>query len=310
MLAGRPADWDLPLAVAPAPPSPVDGTSKRKCPSSRPLRASAGSPRLALMVAGTVGQALVMMAGKAEYMAGSGPDLRAVATPCNAAQLRNIALCNCLQEVHRSAAGMLGRLPPAAAEALAGPLAELQAAAVAAVAPIFRALVEGMEEALVHMHSTPAYAGGTGSSAAGAGAAGAALVDTSPYMHDLARQLTHCRLEFLSKFNPSPVSPVPSGAWEVAVMHCTARTIVSCGAGVLCGHPFNKGCVCEYLTCGAAPSLHPLCLHTAVAAVARSLVERMAARLLLFAVRHASLLRPLPQNGKLQLAKVSGEVAA
>lgn len=39
-------------------------------------------------------------------------------------------------------------------------------------------------------------------------------------------------------------------------------------------------------------------------AVARALVERMAARLVLFAVRHASLLRPLPQPGKLQLAKV------
>lgn len=31
----------------------------------------------------------------------------------------------------------------------------------------------------------------------------------------------------------------------------------------------------------------------------------MAARLVLFAVRHASLLRPLPQAGKLQLAKAS-----
>lgn len=39
--------------------------------------------------------------------------------------------------------------------------------------------------------------------------------------------------------------------------------------------------------------------------MARSLVERMAARLVLFAVRHASLLRPLAQAGKLQLAKAS-----
>jgi len=48
---------------------------------------------------------------------------------------------------------------------------------------------------------------------------------------------------------------------------------------------------------------HPM-LRLLCAAVARSLVERMAARLVLFAVRHASLLRPLPQAGKLQLAKV------
>lgn len=40
-----------------------------------------------------------MMAQKAEYMAASGPDLRAVSpgSACNPAQLRNISLCNCLQ---------------------------------------------------------------------------------------------------------------------------------------------------------------------------------------------------------------------
>lgn len=42
--------------------------------------------------------------------------------------------------------------------------------------------------------------------------------------------------------------------------------------------------------------------------VARSLVERLAARLLLFFVRHAALLRPLSQAGKLQLAKDMAEL--
>ncbi|KAL4458763.1 hypothetical protein ABPG75_013628 [Micractinium tetrahymenae] len=220
------------------------------------LKAASGSPRLALLVAATVGKSLGMMAQKAEYMAASGPELRAVSpgSACNAAQLRNISLCNCLQEVHRSVGGMLGRLPAAAAEALAPPLGELQAAAVEAVAPTFRAMVEAGEELLLQMHGTPAYAAGADVAGGTPAGAGEAVTDTSPCVRDLARLLAHCRLEYLTKFNPSPASPVPS--------------------------------------------------------VARALVERMAARLVLFAVRHASLLRPLPQAGKLQLAKDLAELEA
>ncbi|PSC76466.1 conserved oligomeric Golgi complex subunit 5 [Micractinium conductrix] len=223
------------------------------------LKAASGSPRLALLVAGVVGQSLGMMAEKAELMAASGPELRAVGpgSACNSAQLRNISLCNCLQEVHRSMGGLLGRLPPDAAEALRGPLGSVHAAAVEAVAPTIRAMVDAAEETLLRVHATPAYTAAPtadGPIGAAAAAAGGGMVDTSPYMSDLSRLLTHCRLEFLTKFNPSPASPVPS--------------------------------------------------------VARSLVERMAARLVLFAVRHASLLRPLPQAGKLQLAKDLAEMEA
>ncbi len=42
----------------------------------------------------------------------------------------------------------------------------------------------------------------------------------------------------------------------------------------------------------------------AAVSFAGALVERMAARVLVFFVRHASLLRPLGQAGKLQLAQV------
>lgn len=42
----------------------------------------------------------------------------------------------------------------------------------------------------------------------------------------------------------------------------------------------------------------------AAASFAGALVERMAGRVLVFFVRHASLLRPLSQAGKVQLAKV------
>ena len=44
------------------------------------------------------------------------------------------------------------------------------------------------------------------------------------------------------------------------------------------------------------------------ASFAGALVERMAGRVLVFFVRHASLLRPLSQAGKVQLAKVRAPV--
>ena len=43
----------------------------------------------------------------------------------------------------------------------------------------------------------------------------------------------------------------------------------------------------------------------AVPSFAGALLERMAARVLVFFVRHAALVRPLNQHGRLQLAKVS-----
>ena len=112
--------------------------------------------------------------------------------------------------------GLLGRLPPDAAEALRGPLGSVHAAAVEAVAPTIRAMVDAAEETLLRVHATPAYTAAPtadGPIGAAAAAAGGGVVDTSPYMSDLSRLLTHCRLEFLTKFNPSPASPVPSGAW-------------------------------------------------------------------------------------------------
>jgi hypothetical protein len=48
----------------------------------------------------------------------------------NAAQVRNIALCSQLQEVHRSLVTLLPRLPAPAAAALSTPLEALQATAI------------------------------------------------------------------------------------------------------------------------------------------------------------------------------------
>lgn len=80
-------------------------------------------------------------------------------------QVRNIALCSQLQEVHRSLAGLLPRLPASAALALAPAMEAVQGAAVEAVAPLFKSAMEGLEERVLAMHK---QVGGLGLGAAGA----------------------------------------------------------------------------------------------------------------------------------------------
>lgn len=209
--------------------------------------AATGGDRLATLVATVVGSALQIAAERAEMMAAGGPELRTVGNTCTAAQARNIALCNALQELHRSMAALAPRLPGPAALALLGPVDAIQAAALDLVAPLFRAMVDAAQERILRVHGL--------NLGADEGAEGA-VVETSMYMQDLVRQLTQYRIEYLAKFNPPPG------------------------------------------------------LATGGSSVPRALVERMAARLLVFFVRHAALVRPLSLPGKLQLAKDIGELEA
>lgn len=56
----------------------------------------------------------------------------------------------------------------------------------------------------------------------------------------------------------------------------------------------------EYLS-----KFSPAATHQHTASVGSALTQRFAARMVMFFVRHASLLKPLTQAGKLQLAKVN-----
>ncbi|GFR42609.1 hypothetical protein Agub_g3540 [Astrephomene gubernaculifera] len=243
------------------------------------LKTGSSSPQLAAMMAATAAKALNLLAERAEYSAASGPELRqltpnplealqqqqqqrgggasAMGVVPNVAQLRNIALCSHLQETHRSLSALLARLPATAAPALGGALAAVQATAVDAVGPIFKAVVEACEERLLRMHEWPGYSrnrsGGGELEEAGA-PGGGEVTSTSPHVSEVAALLADFRAEFLSRFVPPPSPAVPS--------------------------------------CAAA------------------LVERMACRLLVFFVRHAALLRPLSQAGKLLVAKDLAELQA
>ncbi|GBF91082.1 hypothetical protein Rsub_03938 [Raphidocelis subcapitata] len=190
-------------------PSPAD---VQKCIAAMhdELRAVGGSPMLAGQVAGVVGTALKLIAQRAEYAAATGPELRAVtlspsAGGATAAQLRNIALASQLQEIHRSLVTLLPRLPQQVAAALDSPLSALQAAALDAVAPIFRGLVEAVEARLVGMHAAHwSHWGG------GELQAAAAMMDTSGYVAEVAAALGFFRSEYIARFSPTPTPSAPS----------------------------------------------------------------------------------------------------
>ena len=117
----------------------------------------------------------------------------------------------------RSLAGMLPRLPPSASAALAEALGVVQAGAVESVAPLFKAVMEALEERLTRMHDASGYAagcmqdnagGGRGVSGGGGGADGetpspppppppalasSSMVNTSPYVAECVHLIASFR---------------------------------------------------------------------------------------------------------------------
>ncbi|WIA37300.1 hypothetical protein OEZ86_014238 [Tetradesmus obliquus] len=207
-------------------PSPAD---VQKCIGllHEELKAAGSSAHLAGLVGSAVGKALRLVAEKAEYMAAAGPELRQVSLGpgagggANAAQVRNIALCSQLQEVHRSLVTLLPRLPAPATAALQTPLEALQATAIDTVSPIFKAAMEVFEAHIMAMHK---QRWGPAAAAAATGADGAAeqgrasdsdagmggVIETSAYVSELANAIAVFRSEFLAMFIPAPSPNVPS----------------------------------------------------------------------------------------------------
>lgn len=85
---------------------------------------------------------------------------------------------------HRSLVTLLPRLPATVSAALDAPLAALQAAALDAVSPMFRALVEAMEGKLIGMHALHKAHWGRGEQEPEAG-----MMDTSSYVADVVSSL-------------------------------------------------------------------------------------------------------------------------
>lgn len=184
-----------------------------------------GGQRLVTLVARTVGNALTMAAERAAVMAASSGGADAIGVVpvdqigCTPAQYRCITLCNALQELHRSVWALVPRMAhPPAAESLASPLEALHAAALDLMAPLFRGMVEAVQERILELHKL--------NLAADDGAEGAVTV-TSSCVKDVCRMLAAFRSEYLSKFNPPPAVSSSTESAQRALAERMARRIVS-----------------------------------------------------------------------------------
>eukprot|EP00898_Chlorokybus_atmophyticus_P001187 jgi/Chlat1/2069/Chrsp17S02540 len=202
-------------------------------------------PALTVLVVQGISKALFNTAQKAEYQIATGPESRQVSAAISASQQRNIALCNHMQEVYISASELAARLPEQAADALSVALENIYSIAEDAVTPLFRAMIERLENCLLQLHEERF----SGSQQQYADVDYATSV--SPYMEELQRAVLHFRKEFLSHLS--------SASQPTSVLYDT-------------------------------------------------LLRQMATRLLLFFVRHASLIRPLSEAGKLRLARDTAEL--
>lgn len=163
------------------------------------LKAVTSCSRLAVQTAAAVGAALRLMVERAEMMAAGGPEARAVAGPATPAAARNISMAAVLAEVARSVAGLLPRLPPAAVTVIEGPLAAVQAAAAAAVLPLFRAMADAAEVEILRMHDS------SDTWSAVSLATASDVMRPSGYMKDTVSLLAHFRSEFLRAFEAAGV---------------------------------------------------------------------------------------------------------
>ncbi|KAI6680421.1 hypothetical protein NL676_034302 [Syzygium grande] len=203
--------------------------------------------RLTLLVWHEIGMALGQLAPQAENQISTGPEALQVTGPATAAQLKNFAICQHLQEIHTRISSMIREFPPVAANELSPALDAIYKVAGDAVTPLFQAMLDRLESCILLIHDQNF----------GVLAMDAAMDNyaSSPYMEELQKCILHFRTEFLVRMMP-PANTTTGGT----EMICTR------------------------------------------------LVRTMASRVLIFFVRHAALVRPLSESGRLRLARDTAEL--
>lgn len=176
----------------------------------------------------------------------TGPEARQITGPATAAQVKNFTLCQHLQEIHVRVSSMLKGLPAIASEVLSSSLGTIYGVACDSVTSLFQAMLERLESCILEIHDQNFGALGMDASMDN---------NSSPYMEELQKSITHFRREFLSRLLPS-------------------SNVVSVGTETICTR----------------------------------LVRSMASRVLIFFLRHASLVRPLSEAGKLRMARDMAEL--
>ncbi|KAL9253236.1 Conserved oligomeric Golgi complex subunit 5-like protein [Drosera capensis] len=198
--------------------------------------------QLTLLVLREIGKVLQLLAERAEYQISTGPEARQITGPATAAQLKNFALCQHLQEIHARVSSLIS----GASDMLFTPLDALYGVAYVSVQSLFEAMLERLKSCILQIHDQNFGTIGIDS---------AMENNASPYMDELQKHILHFRSEFLSRLLPSSSS-------------------TSAGTETIC----------------------------------TKLTRNMASMVLMFFMRHASLVRPLSESGKLRMARDMAEL--
>ncbi|XP_052178472.1 conserved oligomeric Golgi complex subunit 5 isoform X2 [Diospyros lotus] len=203
--------------------------------------------RLTLLVLREITKVLLLLAQRAEYQISTGPEARQITGPATAAQLKNFALCQHLQEIHTRISAMMTGLPPIASDVLSPSLGTIYGVACDSVTSLFKDMLDRLEACILQIHEQNFGVLGMDS---------AMDNNASPYMEELQKCILHFRSEFLSRLLPSSANARSTGVENI----CTR------------------------------------------------LARSMASRVLVFFIRHASLVRPLSESGKLRMARDMAEL--
>lgn len=172
----------------------------------------------------------------------TGPEARQVTGPVTPAQLKNLTLCQYLQEIHTRISTTVSALLTEHQEILSAPLGSIYGVACDSMTTLFQAMLDRLEACILKIHEQDFGVQGMDA---------AMDNNASNYMDDLQKSTIHFRTEFLSK-----------------LLSSSSRTETICSR----------------------------------------LVRGMASRVLTFFIRHAALVRPLSESGKLRMARDMAEL--
>lgn len=204
---------------------------------------------LTLLVLREIGKVLHLLAQKVEYQISTGPEARQVTGPATPAQIKNLTLCQHLQEVHTRISSTISGLPIVAAKVLSPSLGYIYGVARDSLTSLFHAMRDRLESCILQIHEQNFGVQGVDAAMDNNNA--------SSYMDELQKSLIHFRTEFLSRLLTS--SP----------------------------------------THAVGTSTDTICIE---------LAREMASRVLTFFIRHAALVRPLSESGKLRMARDMAEL--
>lgn len=178
------------------------------------IQAASSNGVLLEMVGDSVAKTLHLLFERAEMTIATSADLGDMEEIGNAAQSRNIDVCNFVQGVEFELGHFFEGLPVQTASRMQSPLQAARGIAETAVAPIFEGIMRATEVCVLKMHMEFANTSGTGD---GEG--------SGQYMGELLSLMQTVQSELLSKFVPSP-SPGQETVASHQVERIASRTLL------------------------------------------------------------------------------------